>query len=156
MTNQVSAAPEGYSTITPYLIVDDASQAIDFYKQVLGAVEVMRLDNPDGKVGHAELKIGDSKIMLADECPEMEIHAPDNYGGSPVGIHVYVHNVDATLGEAIKAGATLCREAADQFYGDRSGAFKDPFGHTWYVATHVEDLSEDEVRRRAAELFGKQ
>lgn len=150
---QSSATPEGYNTITPYLIVSHASQAIEFYKRVLGAVEVMRMDTPDGKISHAELKIGDSKIMLADEYPQMNAYGPEKYQGSPVGIHIYVPDVDTTVNEAINAGATLSHEVVDQFYGDRSGSFTDPFGHTWYVATHIEDVSQDEIRRRAAELY---
>lgn len=111
--------------------------------------------DPNGKIGHAELEIGDSKIMLADEHPEMEARSPENYGGSPVGMHLYVEDVDAVVKRAVEAGAKLTRPVKDQFYGDRSAALKDPFGHQWYVATHIEDLSPEEIEKRAAELFGE-
>jgi PhnB protein len=153
--DKVSPIPEGYRTITPYLIIDGAAKAIDFYKKAFGAKVVMRMDSPNGKVGHAELIFGDSKIMLGDECPEMEAFSPKKHNGSPVGIHLYVEDVDATVKRAVEAGAKITREVEDQFYGDRTGSLEDPFGHSWYVATHIEDVSEEETKRRAAELFNK-
>lgn len=153
--SKVSAIPKGYNTITPYLIVDNAAKAIEFYKQVFGAQELMRMEGPDGKVYHAELKFGDSKIMLADECPEMQAFSPKKHQGSPIGIHLYVEDVDAIAKQAINAGAKLTREIQDQFYGDRSGSLEDPFGHSWYIATHIEDVSEEETRRRGEQMYNK-
>lgn len=146
----VKPIPDGYPRVTPYLIVDGASAAIDFYTSVLGATEVMRMAAPDGKVGHAELKIGDSVIMLADEHPEMDARGPGSVGGTPVSLHVYVEDVDAVLDRATDAGAKALRPVEDRFYGDRSGGFEDPFGHRWDVATHVEDVPPDEMEKRAA------
>jgi PhnB protein len=143
--------PDGYPRVTPYLIVDGATAAIDFYISVLGATERMRMDAPGGKVGHAELDIGDSVIMLADEAPEMEAHAPRTVGGTPVSLHVYVEDVDGVFARALEAGASALRPVEDKFYGDRSGSFEDPFGHHWHVATHVEDVPPDEMSKRAAE-----
>lgn len=146
----VQPIPEGYPRVTPYLIVDGAADAIEFYKEVLGATERGRMTGPDGRVGHAELTIGDSVVMLSDEHPEMDITGPTRIGGSPVMLHVYVEDVDATMEQAVTAGATASRPAQDQFYGDRSGQFVDPFGHRWNVATHIEDVPPDEMERRAA------
>jgi PhnB protein len=145
--------PEGYPRVTPYLIVDGASDAIDFYKSVLGASERMRMDGPDGKVGHAELELGDSVIMLADENPDMDARGPKTVGGTPVTLHVYVEDSEDTFKRAIDAGARQLRPVEDQFYGDRSGAFEDPFGHHWHVATHVEDVPPEEMEKRAAEAM---
>jgi len=142
--------PEGYHTATPYLIIKDAAQAIEFYKKAFGATEVMRFAQPDGKIGHAEIKIGDSHIMLADEFPEMGARSPQTLGGSPVSILLYVEDVDAQAKLAVAAGAKVVRPVKDQFYGDRSGSFEDPFGHQWHIATHVEDVAPDEMRKRAA------
>jgi PhnB protein len=147
--------PDGYYTATPYLIVQGAAKAIDFYKQAFGATELMRLADPSGKVGHAEIKIGNSPIMLADEFPEMGARGPQSFGGSPVSICLYVEDVDARFNRAIAAGAKAVRPVKDQFYGDRSGTLTDPFGHTWTIATHKEDLSPEEINRRA-ETFMKQ
>ena len=146
--------PDGYPRVTPYLIVDDAGAAIDFYCSVLGATERMRMGGPDGKVGHAELEIGDSVIMLADEHPEMRAVGPKTVGGTPVSIHVYVEDVDSVFEQALKSGAEELRPLENQFYGDRSASFKDPFGHHWSVATHVEDVPPDEMEKRAAEAAG--
>jgi PhnB protein len=146
----VQPIPEGYPRVTPYLIVDGAADAIDFYKEVLGATERGVMTGPDGRVGHAELAIGDSVVMLADEHPEMDITGPTTIGGSPVMLHVYVADVDLTMEQAVKAGATTSSPAQDQFYGDRSGQFVDPFGHRWNIATHIEDVPPDEMERRAA------
>jgi len=141
--------PEGYPRVTPYLIVDGANAAIDFYSSVLGASERMRMPMPGGRVGHAELQLGDSMIMLADENPEMEIRGPRAVGGTPVTLHVYVEDADATFRRAVEAGAKELRSVEDQFYGDRSGQFEDPFGHRWNVATHVEDVPPEEMSKRA-------
>ena len=150
---KVSAIPNGYHSITPYLIVNQASKAIEFYKKVFGAKEAMRMSKPDGKIGHAELRIGDAKIMLADEFPEMDARSPNAFGGSPVGIHLYIKNVDAVIEKALSKGAKLLRPAETMFYGDRSGAIEDPYGHKWYVSTHVEEVSPKEMKKRAAQLF---
>ena len=150
MSAAVRAIPEGYHSVTPYLIFNGASDAIAFYKKALGAEEIMRMAAPGGRVGHAELQIGDSRIMLADEHPELQALSPKTIGGSPVTLHLYVENVDAAVERAIAAGAKLVRPVADQFYGDRTGGIADPFGYRWFIATHKEDLTLDEIRRRAA------
>ena len=150
----VKPIPDGYPQVTPYLIVDGADKAIEFYAKVFGATERMRLPSPGGRVGHAELQLGDSLIMLADEFPEMGIRAPGSIGGSPVIVSVYVDDVDATFARALGEGATPVREVETQFYGDRTGTFEDPFGHRWSVATHVEDVSPEEMSRRSAEASG--
>jgi len=142
--------PEGYHVITPYLIVNGASRAIDYYAKVLGARERMRIMQPDGRVGHAELEIGDSVVMLADEFPEMGARGPQSFGGSPVTIHLYVDDVDAVFARAVAGGAQATRPVQDQFYGDRAGSITDPFGHVWHIATHTEDVPADEMKRRAA------
>ena len=150
MTSRPKPIPDGYHTATPYLIVNDAAQAIEFYKKAFGATELLRMAKPDGKIGHAEIRIGDSTIMLADEFPEMGARSPQSFGGSPVSIFLYVENVDAVFAQTVAAGAVVQRPVADQFYGDRMGGVKDPFGHAWYIATHVEDVSPEEMRKRAA------
>ena len=142
----VKPIPEGYHALTPYLIVDGAAAAIDFYVRAFGAVEVMRIPGPNGRLGHAEVRIGDSHLMLADENPEMGFRGPKSGGGSAVSLVLYVPDCDAVIERAVAAGATLTRPPADQFYGDRSGGFTDPFGHSWYVSTHVRDVSEEEMR----------
>jgi PhnB protein len=144
----VSPIPKGYHTATPYLVVDGAASAIEFYKEAFGATEVMRLPGPGGKVMHAEIRIGDSPIMLADEVPQMNIRGPATLGGSPVSILLYVDDVDAQFSQAIAAGAKEQRPVKDQFYGDRSGTLVDPFGHIWSVATHKQDLTPDEIQTR--------
>jgi PhnB protein len=141
--------PDEYPRITPYLTVDDGNAAIEFYTSVLGATERMRMPGPDGRIGHAELELGDSMIMLADENPEMDVRAPKTVGGTPVSLHVYVEDSDDVFNRAIEAGAKSLRPVEDQFYGDRSGQFEDPFGHRWSVGTHVEDVPPDEMARRA-------
>lgn len=143
------AIPDQYPRVMPYLIVDGAAAAIDFYRSVLGATERMRMAGPDGRIGHAELGIGDSVIMLADENPAMDINGPRSVGGSPVTIHVYVEDVDGVFQRAVAAGARALHQVEDRFYGDRSGGFEDPFGHRWSVATHVEDVPPEEMGRRA-------
>jgi PhnB protein len=150
MTSKVKPIPEGYHTATPYLIIKDAARAIEFYKKAFGATELMRMPGQDGKIGHAEIKIGDSPIMLADEVPGMGFRSPESLGGSPISILLYVDDVDAVFSEAVAAGAKVQRPVADQFYGDRTGGVIDPFGHVWYIATHREDVSPDEMKKRAA------
>ena len=145
--------PDGYPQVMPYLIVDGAAAAIDFYSSVLGATERMRMPAPDGKVGHAELQLGDSLIMLADEFPDMDARGPKAIGGTPVSLMVYVEDSDAVFDRAIEAGAKSLQPVEDKFYGDRSGRFEDPFGHRWDVATHVEDIPPDEMAKRAAEAM---
>jgi PhnB protein len=142
--------PEGYHSVTPYLIVTGAASAIEFYKHAFGAKELMRIPHPDGRVGHAELQIGDSRVMLADEFPEMGVRSPMTLGGTPVGIQLYVDDVDAVTTRALAAGAKTLRPVKDQFYGDRSGTLSDPFGHQWTISTHKEDVSLEEMQRRAA------
>ena len=144
----VKPIPDGYHTATPYLIVKDAASAIEFYKKAFGATELMRLAGPSGKVGHAEIMIGNSPIMLADEFPEIGARGPQSLGGSPVMILLYVEEVDARFGQAVAAGAKALRPVKDQFYGDRSGTLEDPFGHVWTIATHKEDLAPGEIQRR--------
>jgi len=148
----VKPVPDGYHSITPYLIVDGAKAAIDFYKTVFSATERLRLPGPHDRIGHAELQIGDSIIMLADEHPEMDMHGPQKFGGSPVSVLVYVPDVDAVIAKAVTAGGSIVRPAADQFYGDRSGMIKDPFGHRWHISTHIEDVSPAEIERRMAKM----
>ena len=144
----VKPIPEGYNNVTPYLYVRGAAMAIDFYTSVFGAKEIMRMPGPDGRIMHAELKIGDSMIMLADENPAAGIMSPKTVGGYSVGLHLYVENADAVIQKAVENGATTLRAIKNQFYGDRSGALLDPFGHHWNIATHVEDVSEEEMRKR--------
>jgi PhnB protein len=148
----VKPIPDGYNAVIPYLYIKGAAKAIDFYKNVFGAKEVMRMPGPDGKIGHAEIKIGDSMIMISDEHPQMGALSPQSVGGSPVGLHVYVENVDAVVKKATDGGAKLTRPVKDQFYGDRSGSITDPFGHLWYVSTHVEEVSPEEIAKRAAAM----
>ena len=148
----VKPIPDGYPHVTPYLIVDGASAAIDFYREVLGATERMRMAAPGDKVGHAELELGESLIMLADEAPDMDAHGPRAVGGTPVMLHVYVDDADAVFNRAVEAGARALRPVEDKFYGDRTGEFEDPFGHRWSVATHVEDVPPDEMERRMAAM----
>ena len=148
--------PDGYCSVIPYLIVADGAEAITFYQDVFGAKLRMRLDGPGGKIGHAELEIGDSLIMLADEHREMGALAPTTVGGTPVGLHLYLDDVDAVAAKAVAAGAVLKRPVANQFYGDRLGSIIDPFGHLWHISTHVEDVSPDEIGRRAAAMAKEQ
>lgn len=148
----VKAIPDGYHAITPYLIVDGAARAIEFYSSAFGAAELMRLDQPDGRIGHAELRIGDSVVMLADEAPARGYRGPAAIGGTPVSLLLYVEDVDAVFARAIAAGATERRPVENQFYGDRSGTLADPFGHVWTLATHVEDVHPEEMERRMASL----
>ena len=146
----VKPIPEGYHSVTPYLVCRGAAKAIEYYEKVFGAEEIMRMPAPGDRVGHAELRIGDSVVMLADEHPEVGARSPESVGGTPVSLMVYVPDVDATYKKAIAGGAREIRALANQFYGDRSGTLTDPFGHQWTIATHVEDVSPDEMQRRMA------
>lgn len=152
MASSVKAIPDGYHSVTPYLVVDGGAAAIEFYKKVFGAVERLRMEGPGGKLGHTELLIGDSVIMMADEYPEMNARGPKSIGGSPVSLVLYVPDVDAVAKKAVDAGATLERPVETKFYGDRMGTIKDPFGHTWHISTHVEDVSPEELQKRAKEM----
>ncbi|MBI2761975.1 MAG: VOC family protein [Chloroflexi bacterium] len=152
MTSAVNPIPEGYHTATPYLIVDGAAAAIEFYKKAFGAVELFRMDGPDGSIMHAEIKIGTSPIMLSDEAPRMGARSATTIGGSPVNIMLYVEDVDALSAQAEKAGAKVVRPVTDQFYGDRSGTFEDPFGLQWHIATRKEDVSWEEMQKRMAAM----
>lgn len=152
MSDQVKPIPEGYHAVTPYLIVNNAIEAINFYHQAFGAEELFRLPMPDGKIGHAEIKIGDSQIMLAEEFPEMGVRSPQSIGGTPVSLALYVEDADTVFDRAVFAGATAERPVQDQFYGDRCGTLLDPFGHRWTVATHKEDVTPEEMQRRMAAM----
>jgi PhnB protein len=154
MVRTAKAIPDQYRGATPYLCIKGAANAVEFYKKAFGATEVTRLAQPDGRIGHAEIKIGDALIMLADEFPEIGFRSPISLGGSPVTIHVYVDNVDVVFARAVAAGAEARKTVADQFYGDRSGQLVDPFGHVWSIATHVEDIAPEELQKRAEALFG--
>lgn len=147
--------PDGYHSVTPYLSVHNGAEAIDFYKRAFGAVEEMRMVDPQGRIGHAEIKIGDSHIMLADEHPEKNFRGPKALGGSPVMLMVYVEDVDRVFEQALACGAEALQPLQDQFYGDRSGTLKDPFGHVWTLATHIEDVPPDELERRVKTLHGQ-
>ena len=144
----VQAIPAGYEGVTPYLIVRDAARALDFYKKAFGTTEVLRIPAPGGKIGHAEIKIGDGMVMLADESPEMGHNGPQSLGGTPISLLFYVRDVDAQFAKALAAGATVKHPVKGQFYGDRSGTLIDPSGHIWTIATHTEDVSPDEINRR--------
>jgi PhnB protein len=147
--------PKGYNGAIPYLIVNGATKAIEFYQRAFGAVQKERMTMPDGRIGHAELRIGDAVIMLADEFPDMKIVGPQTLGGSPVGILIYVEDVDARFAQAVAAGAAIQRPLKDQFYGDRSGTVVDPFGHVWNLATHKEDVPPELMKQRMAESMKK-
>jgi PhnB protein len=144
----VKPIPDGYHTVTPYLIVKDAARALEFYKKAFGAKELMRLPVPGGRIGHAEIKVGNSPIMLADEHPQMGASSPQTLGGSPVSLCLYVEDADGVFDRAVSAGAKVVRPVKDQFYGDRSGTVADPFGHVWTIATHKEDVSSEELQKR--------
>ena len=156
MSSEVKPIPEGFHTITPGLVVNDAARAIEFYKEALGAEEVMRMNSPDGKtVVHSELKIGDSIIFVYDECPDMGGRSPKTLGGTPVSLHLYVEDVDASFARAVAAGAEPVMAVADMFWGDRHGMIADPFGHTWGISTHVKDLTPEEITEASTEFFSK-
>ncbi len=148
MSGQVQAIPQGYHTVTPYLVVSDAAKAIDFYKRAFGAKETVRMEGPPGKIGHAELQIGDSTVMLADEMPQMDAKAPQSLGGTTGGLFLYVKDVDTAFNKAVGAGGKVTRPVADMFWGDRYGTLLDPFGHSWSMATHKEDVAPEEMKKR--------
>jgi PhnB protein len=150
---KVSYIPKGYNTITPYLVIKGAAKAIDYYKKVLGATVVVRMDGPGGRVGHAELQIGDSRIMLADENPAMGNRSAESIGASPVSLYVYLPDCDKVVAKAVAEGAKILKPVQDQFYGDRSGFIQDPFGHLWGIATHKEDVSPKEMAERMKKLM---
>ncbi len=152
----VSAIPIGFHAVTPYLIVENATKAIEFYKHAFGAELVMQMPLPDGGVAHAEIKIADSYIMLSDMCPDVQFKSPQQLGGSPVSLMLYVEDVDAVFTKALSLGAKELRPVHDQFYGDRAGSLEDPFGHNWTIGTHIEDLSEQELMQRMGELMSKE
>jgi PhnB protein len=149
MAANVKPIPEGYHSVTPYLYVKGAANALEFYKKAFGSTEKFRMPMPDGRIGHAEIQIGNSIVMLADEHPEMGVRGPKSIGGASSSLMVYVEDVDAVAARFISAGGTVQRPIKDQFYGDRSGTFEDPFGHVWTIGTHVEDVSPEEMERRA-------
>jgi PhnB protein len=155
MSTAVQPIPDGYQAATPYLIVANAAKAIEFYKQAFGAAETVRMAAPGGKIMHAEIKIRQAPIMLADECPEWDARSPRTLGGSPVGLLLYVEDVDSFVQKATAAGATLVKPVQDQFYGDRTGTLVDPFGHKWTIATHKEDVSPEEMQKRFGSFSGK-
>ena len=150
MSDKVKPIPEGYHSVTPYLCVSDAARAIEFYKEAFGATEVGRMEAPGGRIGHAEIKIGDSHVMLADEFPEINFRSPQTLGGPSAQFMIYVEDVDARVEQAVAAGAKLVRPVKDQFYGDRSGGVEDPFGHFWYISTRIENLTLEEIKKRGA------
>jgi len=152
MPKSVNWLPDESPQLSPYIVVRNGRDAIEFYKRAFGAKEVIRIDAPRNKIGHAELRIGTANIMLTDEFPEMDSRSPEYYGGSPVAIHLYVEDVDAVAKRAVEAGAKIDKPVEDQFYGDRSGKLTDPFGHTWWIATHKVDLSQEELKKRAREM----
>lgn len=152
MSTPVKPIPDGYHTLTPYLIFKDSAAAIDFYKKAFNATEIMRMPGPGGTIMHAEIKIGDSHLMMADECPQMGALSPETVGGSPIFLALYVENVDALTAQAIGAGATVVKPVENQFYGDRSGTVADPFGYRWTIGTHIEDVTPEEMKRRMAAM----
>lgn len=154
MTASVHYIPDGYHSVTPYLYIDGAAAAIEFYKKAFGAIETVRMPGTNGKIGHAEIKIGDSTVMLADESEPMKAYGPKHYGGVCASFMVYVSDVDSVFQQAIDAGATLKRPLADQFYGDRTGGIEDPFGHQWYLATHIKDVSAEEMKQAMEQMAG--
>jgi PhnB protein len=156
MAKQAQPIPKGYHTVTPSLVVAGAARAIDFYKKALGAEEIMRYPGPDGKIMHAEIRIGDSVIMLMDEMPEQGGRGPKSLGGTPVGFFVYGDNVDAAWKRAVDAGAKVIMPLADQFWGDRTGCLEDPFGHKWWLAQHIQDLTPEELQKNAESFFSRQ
>ena len=149
----VKPIPEGYHSVTPYLTIDGAAQALDFYKKAFNAIEKFQMPTPDGKIGHAEIIIGNSTVMMADPCKDSPTPSPQELGGSSMALYLYVDDVDTLFHQAINAGATEIKPLKDEFYGDRIGAIKDPYGHVWYLATHKEDLTPEEIDERAKKLY---
>lgn len=156
LTMSVQPIPDGYRSVTPYLLLENATQALEFYKKAFDAEELMRLDQPDGKIGHAEVQIGNSILMMADAVPEMGMKSPGMLGGTPVNLLIYCEDCDKLFSQAIEAGATEVRPMQDQFYGDRSGMVTDPFGHTWSIATHVEDVTNEELEDRLNAMMNQE
>jgi PhnB protein len=154
MSNPVKYIPDGYHSVTPYLYIDGAADAIEFYKKAFGATEVLRMPGANGKIGHAEIKIGDSHIMLADESEQMRALGPHHYGGVTASFMVYLEDVDTVFQRAVEAGGVVWRPLADQFYGDRTGGIEDPFGHHWYLATHIRDVSPEEMKQAMEQMAG--
>jgi PhnB protein len=154
MPAKVHYIPEGYHSVTPYLYIDGAAAAIDFYKKAFGATEVMRFPGPGGRIAHAEVKIGDSYVMLSDQSEQMKAYGPKHYGGVSASFMVYVQDVDAVFKQAIAAGASVNRPLADQFYGDRNGVVEDPFGHHWCLATHIKDVSQEDMKQAVEAMAG--
>ncbi len=152
MAGKTKSIPDGYGAVTPYLIVKDAARAIEFYKKAFGATELMRMEGPGGKIGHAEIRVGSAPIMLADEHPDMGALSPEHFGGTPVSLLLYVEDADAVVRKAVDLGSKLERPVKDQFYGDRSGVILDPYGHKWSIATHKEDVSPEEMKRRISAM----
>ena len=156
MASTVKGVPEGYSTVTPNVVIRDAAKAIDFYRRAFGAEEIMRMPGPDGTtIAHAEIRIGSSILMLSDEMPEMECRSPQSLGGSPVSFYVYVPDVDSFFKKAVTAGATEKMPVADMFWGDRVGGLTDPYGHKWTIATHTKDLTPEQIRKGAEAFFSR-
>jgi PhnB protein len=155
MANKVKPIPDGYHHVTPYLSIRGAAAAIDFYKKAFGAVETVRMPQPDGRIGHAELRFGDSHVMLADEFPEMNVVGPKTLGNTSVGLLLYVNDVDKTVEQAVALGAKIIKPVQDQFYGDRNATLEDPFGHKWTVAVHLEDVTPEEMKRRMTAMAKK-
>jgi PhnB protein len=155
MQTQVNPIPQGYHSITPYLIVKDAKKALEFYQKAFGAKEIYRMETPNGMIGHCEFQIGDSKIMMADEFPDMGAKAPASEGGKPFSLLIYVENVDQVFDRAVKAGAKVLRPLKNEFYGDRMGTLQDPFGHNWNLGMHVEDVSPEEMKIRAEKMWSQ-
>jgi PhnB protein len=156
MPRQTNSIPQDFHSVTPYLTLSDAARALDFYKRAFGAKEVLRMDGPGGKIGHAEIKIGDSRIMLGDEMPGGSCQSPQSLGGTTGGIFLYVENVDAVFNQAVAAGAKAEAPPTDMFWGDRYGRLKDPFGHSWSVGTHIEDVAPAEMEKRMKDFMSKQ
>lgn len=153
MAAKVKAIPDGYHSVTPYLIVDGGAEAIEFYKKAFGAKELNRMPAPNGRLGHAEIQVGNSRVMLADENPGIDARSPKSLGGTPVSLMIYVEDVDRVFQQAMAAGARILSPLKDQFYGDRSGNLEDPFGHKWTLATHIEDVAPDEMEKRMKVAF---
>jgi PhnB protein len=154
MSSSVKYIPDGYHTVTPYLYIDGAAAAIEFYKKAFGAIETVRMPGTNGKIGHAEIRIGDSLVMLADQSEQMQAYGPKHYGGVPGNLMIYVEDVDSVFKKAVDAGATVKRPVADQFYGDRNGAVEDPFGHQWFISTHIKDVSPEEMKQAMEQIAG--
>jgi PhnB protein len=154
MSSSVNYIPDGYHSVTPYLYIDGAAAAIEFYKKAFGAIETIRMPGANGKIGHAEIKIGDSTVMLADQSEQMGAYGPKHYGGVSASFMVYVEDVDAIFQRAVDAGGSVKRPLANQFYGDRTGGIEDPFGHQWYLATHIKDVSPEEMKQAMEQMTG--